>query len=106
MGRIQSVVKIAFCALALAALCWANITGSISGLVTDLSGAVVSGRTVVETNVQTAITSTVVADDKGFYSFQSLPVGTYTIAVSQSGKKPSHYANWREAHFLIRCLKH
>ena len=87
MSRIQSMAKIAFCALALVALCWASITGSISGVVTDPSGAVVSGATVVATNIQTGITNTVVTDDKGFYSFQSLPIGTYTLGVSQTGFK-------------------
>jgi Carboxypeptidase regulatory-like domain/TonB dependent receptor len=87
MARIQSIMKIAFCALALAVFCWASITGSISGVVTDPSGAVVSGATVVATNVQTGITNTVVTDDKGFYNFQSLPIGTYTIGVSQTGFK-------------------
>lgn len=38
-----------------AVLAWASITGSISGVVTDPSGAVVSGATVVATNTQTGI---------------------------------------------------
>jgi hypothetical protein len=70
-----------------AVLAWASITGSISGVVTDPSGAVVSGATVVATNTQTGIKKTVVTDNKGFYSFPSLDVGTYDVQVTQSGFK-------------------
>ena len=70
-----------------AALAWASITGSISGVVTDPSGAVISGATVVATNTQTGINKTVVTDSRGFYSFPSLDVGTYDVQVTQSGFK-------------------
>ena len=40
----------------LVAVSWAGITGSISGVVTDSSGAVVSGAKVVATNSQTGVT--------------------------------------------------
>ena len=61
--------------LFLATLCWASITGSISGVVADSSGAVVPGATVVATNTQTGVKASVVSDGKGFYSFPSLPAG-------------------------------
>ncbi len=65
----------------------ASITGSISGVVTDPSGAVVTGATVVATNTQTGIKNTVTTDSKGFFSFPSLPVGTYDVQVTQTGFK-------------------
>lgn len=43
MGRIHSIMKIAFCALMLATFCWAGITGSISGVMTDPGSTVISG---------------------------------------------------------------
>jgi hypothetical protein len=70
-----------------AVLAWASITGSISGVVTDPSGAVVPGATVVATNTQTGIKNTVVTDSRGFYSFPSLDVGTYDVQVTQTGFK-------------------
>jgi hypothetical protein len=66
---------------------WASIAGGISGLVTDPSGAVVPGATVVATETQTGVKTTVTTDDKGFYSLPSLPVGTYDLQVSQIGFK-------------------
>jgi hypothetical protein len=64
---------------------WAAITGSISGVVTDPSGAVISGATVVATSLSTNVKTTAVSDSKGFYSFTTLNVGVYDVSVSQHG---------------------
>ena len=66
---------------------WASITGSISGVVTDASGAVVAGAQVVVIDTQTGVKTTVTTDAKGFYSLPALPVGTYDLEVSQTGFK-------------------
>jgi hypothetical protein len=63
----------------------AGVTASISGTVTDPSGGVVAGATVTATNVATGVVTTLTTNSQGFYSFQSLPLGTYTIGVQQSG---------------------
>lgn len=75
------------CGMALlgAITAWAVITGSISGVVTDPSGAVVPGVTVVATDVLTNIRHTTVTDGKGFYAFPALSVGQYSVTVSQPG---------------------
>jgi hypothetical protein len=64
---------------------WAAITGSISGVVTDPSGAVVPGVTVLATAVSTNVQSTAVTDGKGFYNLPALSIDTYNISTSQSG---------------------
>ncbi len=65
----------------------AGVTASISGTVVDPSGAVVAGATVTATNVDTGVAATQSTNAQGFYSFQSLPVGRYTIEVRQGGFK-------------------
>ena len=45
---------------------FASVTGSISGTVTDSSGAVVPDATVVALNTQTAIKQSVTTDAQGF----------------------------------------
>src|ERR1700677_2940639 len=65
----------------------AGVTASISGTVTDPSGAIVAGATVTATNVATAVPPTQTTNASGYSSFQSLPLGTYTIDVSQTGFK-------------------
>jgi Carboxypeptidase regulatory-like domain len=66
---------------------FAAVTASISGTVTDSSGSVVAGATVVATNVATAVATTQHTNGQGYYSFQELPLGTYTINVTQTGFK-------------------
>jgi len=65
----------------------AGITGSISGTVSDPSGAVMAGVTVTVTSLSTNVRSTTVTDSKGFYSFPALNVDHYTVAVNQAGFK-------------------
>ena len=81
-----SVLVVAGLFLALG-LAWASITGSISGLVTDPTGAVISGASVVATNTQTGVKTAVTSDTKGFYSLPTLAIGTYELQVTQTGFK-------------------
>ena len=69
------------------ALSWAAITGSISGIVTDSTGAVVAGASVTAINTQTGVKTTVNTDSKGFYSLPVLDVGNYDLEISQTGFK-------------------
>jgi hypothetical protein len=88
MRNLQPSIAVVFAGLFLASLMsWASITGSISGVVSDPSAAVVSGATVVATDTQTGVKVTVTTDAKGFYSLPALPVGTYEVEVSQTGFK-------------------
>jgi hypothetical protein len=70
-----------------AAQVFADVTASISGTVTDPSGAAVEGATVTATNVGTQLTAQQTTNAQGFYSFQSLPLGKYTIEVRKDGFK-------------------
>ena len=87
MRHTSCVVRLTLLSFLLAISCWASITGSISGLVTDPSDAVVSGATVIATNTQTGVQTTLKSDAKGFYSFPALQIGTYTVEVQQPGFK-------------------
>src|ERR1700730_10893471 len=62
-------------------------TGSISGRVTDPTGAVVVGATVTAESVAAGVKPTTKTNGTGFYSFPSLSVGAYNISVSQPGFK-------------------
>lgn len=65
----------------------ASVTASISGTVTDPSGAIVPHCTVTATSVETGLILTESANAQGFYSFPSLALGKYTIKVTQPGFK-------------------
>lgn len=64
-------------------------TSRITGTVTDSTGAVVAGATVILKNEATGVTETQQTTDAGFYAFASVPVGSYTISVERSGFKTS-----------------
>lgn len=78
------VLVLAFC---LSGQLFGGVTASISGTVTDPSGAVVAGATVTATNIDTGVATTQTTNASGFYSFQSLALGNYTIDVNQTGFK-------------------
>src|SRR5256714_1558058 len=62
----------------------AQSTASLSGTVTDASGATVPNTRVVVTNQGTGVTSSTQTDASGAYLFPSLPIGVYRIEVSAS----------------------
>ncbi len=59
--------------------------GTILGTVTDPSGAVVAGATVKARNEATGLERTTTTSADGSYALPELPIGTYTLSVSQSG---------------------
>jgi outer membrane receptor protein involved in Fe transport len=62
-----------------------TISGSITGVVTDTSGAVIAGATVTATNINTQVSTSTVTNSTGLYTIYSLIPGTYTVAVEQTG---------------------
>lgn len=62
-------------------------TGTISGHVTDPSGAAVPKAAVRITNAATGVTASSKTNGAGFYSVNLLKPGIYTVAVSASGFK-------------------
>ncbi|MFZ0436857.1 MAG: carboxypeptidase-like regulatory domain-containing protein, partial [Candidatus Sulfotelmatobacter sp.] len=59
--------------------------GSISGLVSDPSGAIVSGAKVTLLNPATGVAQHTVTSQGGLYTFISLNPGTYVVTASQTG---------------------
>ncbi|MDR3564046.1 MAG: carboxypeptidase-like regulatory domain-containing protein, partial [Negativicutes bacterium] len=65
---------------------WGQATsGSISGTVTDATGALVPRAAITATNTSTGVASHTTADSSGNYNFLSLPAGSYTVSATQSG---------------------
>ncbi|HWR50010.1 MAG TPA: carboxypeptidase regulatory-like domain-containing protein [Bryobacteraceae bacterium] len=64
-----------------------TITGSITGTVTDPSGAVVTNAKVTAINAATGVTSEAVTNEAGVYRLQFLRVGNYNLAVETTGFK-------------------
>lgn len=88
-GRSSGLVVLALAFL----LVWAmpaahaqTAIASIHGTVTDTSGAVVPGATVVATNVGTNASYTATTDSKGYYILPEMAIGgPYTIVIDKAG---------------------
>ena len=59
--------------------------GSITGLVSDSSGAVVARATVLVTNTATNTSREALTSETGKYVFQELPAAVYSLAIKQAG---------------------
>src|ERR1700687_235272 len=85
--------KVATAAWLLTASAWAfpvfgqSDRGTITGTVTDSSGAVVSAATVTATNTATGAVRTTTTSDTGSYTLPELPAAPYTVAVDVAGFK-------------------
>lgn len=62
--------------------------GSIQGVVTDATGAVIPGATVTATNVATGVKTERESTEAGLYVIKPLPPGEYTVTASIAGFKP------------------
>src|SRR4051812_43916826 len=63
------------------------VSGQITGLVTDNTGAVVPGATVHALNVQTNVEKQAITDGSGAYRLFNLIPGAYTVSLEKSGFK-------------------
>src|SRR5260370_35595241 len=85
---------LAFVVLALSVGAFAQGAGELTGLVTDSTGAVVSGVEVKLSNSATGEARTTVTRPAGIYSFPSLPiVGPYTLEFAAKGFKSTTVHN-------------
>ncbi len=64
-----------------------QITGSITGTVTDPGGAVISGATAKLTNTETGLVVNASSDGAGNFRFLLLPPGKYSLQISAAGFK-------------------
>ena len=66
--------------------CFAQLDrASLSGTVTDSSGAIIPGAGVTAVQNSTQANFTAVTNDSGLYNFTGLPVGNYTVSVTKQG---------------------
>lgn len=62
-----------------------TVTGSITGAVTDASGAVVPGAHVTAENTGTGVKTEATTNESGSYSIRFLPIGTYRVTAAAAG---------------------
>ena len=81
--RLSAVVLLLFCVFPLHSK--AQVSASLSGRVTDQTGAAVSGATVTAINLEAGIARTAVANQYGAYELLALPIGKYELRAKKDG---------------------
>jgi hypothetical protein len=80
---MRTIILLCFSALLLSAQ-----NSAIQGVLTDSSGAVITGAKVTITNLETQVARTVVSNESGLYAVPLLSAGQYQVEVSASGFAP------------------
>jgi hypothetical protein len=71
-----------------ASAAWAQgIFATLTGVVTDPSQSVVAGAKVTLRNIESGTTRETISNGDGFFTFASVPVGTYSVTIEAAGFK-------------------
>src|SRR3984957_20990137 len=85
LSRIVALVSfLAFCGQSLLAQ---GVFATLTGVVSDPTGAVVPNAKVVLTDAGSGSARDTQANSDGFFTFASVPVGTYNLSVTAGGFK-------------------
>lgn len=105
MYRFYATVLTAVFLLGLSTVAWAQ-SGTISGTVSDSTGAVISSAQVSARDVQTGITRITTTNSQGFYEFIAVKPSTYEVTVEAKGfvravKRDINVVVGLESHFDV-----
>ncbi len=90
----KSLQVLAVALLCLAGTLWGQaIFGTLTGVVTDPSGAVVANVKVTLRDTGSGSVRDTVTDSDGYYTFASIPVGTYVLTVVAPGFQTTKVEN-------------
>src|SRR5580658_1385374 len=92
--RRRSSTKLVLFLMAASFLAFGQVgNGTITGVVTDSTGAVVAGTTVEAKNTETGVVFRGVSTNSGDYAITDLPVGIYAVSVTATGFKTYTHTN-------------
>lgn len=79
------VLAVCLCLISSVDLQAQTVTGTIKGTVTDTNNAVIPGASVEIVNTETGLTRNLTTNEEGTYLATFLPIGKYSVKVSQQG---------------------
>lgn len=111
-NRLRARARCAFAALVLLAVLFVSVIplqaqvlyGSLTGNVTDSSGAAIPNATVEALNTGTGVSQTATTDASGTYRFNALQAGTYKVTVSGKGFGSKVFDKVPVANNLVRRI--
>lgn len=97
MQRLKRVLLALLIVLAATNLAWAQTaaTGTITGTVTDPTGAIVPGAEVEIMDLSTNLTKKVTSNEAGLYTIPNVPPATYRISVTMKGFRRATVTNFK-----------
>src|SRR5579863_1266593 len=87
LKRVWIAILVASVSTAICQMATGQSTTSLSGRITDTSGATVAGATVTVTSAATSAARTTTTNPNGEFQFSQLAPGKYNLAVSAQGFK-------------------
>ena len=97
MKKLQSMAVAVFCLTLVLLICGANaafaqeVTATVTGTITDQSGAAIAGANVTAKSVERGITYSATSNESGLYRISNLPIGNYELRVEKEGFQTSAY---------------
>ena len=97
MKKLQSMAVAVFCLTLVLLICGANaafaqeVTATVTGTITDQSGAAIAGANVTAKSVERGITYSATSSESGLYRISNLPIGNYELRAEKEGFQTSAY---------------
>ena len=97
MKKLQSMAVAVFCLTLVLLICGANaafaqeVTATVTGTITDQSGAAIAGANVTAKSVERGITYSATSNESGLYRISNLPIGNYELRAEKEGFQTSAY---------------
>ena len=92
-GRLLAILLLAGAMAEIPTFAQVQATGTISGHITDATGAAVSGAQINITGQDTGVATKTVTNGTGYYSVPLLKPGMYSVTVTATGFKTSVHSN-------------
>lgn len=85
LRRVPQLVFVVLLTVFIAAGAKAQSTGSITGTVSDPSGAAIPGASVTINDSATGLSHTVLTNSSGNFTFPDVPIGSYGMTIAKAG---------------------
>jgi len=92
MRRLLVLAMMLACVVSVKAIAQSTYA-TVSGTVTDKSGAVLPGVSLTATNTATGVVTTVLSNEAGAFNIPSLLPGAYTVSAELTGFQKANYTN-------------
>lgn len=92
---MRTVTRLLLMGLALAGLALGQTSGTIQGTVTDDTGAVIPGASVLVANIETGVETPASTNEVGFFTVPGLNQGLYSLTCSSEGFASQEYPEVR-----------